>query len=122
MDAIAQAQRIYAPASTATRTPRSAEYEVIARITRRLKEAVKSQDKIAMIETLHENRVLWSTLAVNVADKDNELPKELRAQLFYLAEFTDAHTRKVLRNEASPVVLLEINVAILRGLKMEGIQ
>lgn len=120
MDAIAQAQRVYSPASTATRTPRSAEYEVIARITRRMKKAIASKDRVSLVHALHENRKLWNTLALNVADQGNALPNELRAQLFYLAEFTEKHTSKVLRKEADAVILLEVNISILRGLRMEG--
>lgn len=120
MSAISQAQRIYAPASEVTRTPRSAEYEVIARITRRLKQAIEARGFRQLVDALHENRKLWSTLAINVAAADNALPADLRARLFYLAEFTDTHTQKVLRKEANASVLLEINISILRGLKMEG--
>jgi len=41
----------------------------------------------------------------------------LRAQLVYLGEFTRAHTQKVLRGEADPAPLIDINSAIIRGLR-----
>jgi flagellar protein FlaF len=41
----------------------------------------------------------------------------LRARIFYLAEFTRAHTRKVLRRTAGPDALVEINLAVMRGLR-----
>jgi len=56
----------------------------------------------------------------DVASPQNALPKDLRARIFYLAEFTAQHTRKVLRNEDTAVPLLEINAAILGGLQAEG--
>ncbi len=120
MSATTMAQRAYAPGTGAIRSARSIEFEVIARITHRLKRAIKSGDKRHLIEALHENRKLWTTLAVDVATDGNQLPADLRARLFYLAEFTVEHTRKVLRDEANAVVLLEVNAAILGGLQMEG--
>ena len=64
---------------------------------------------------------LWSTLALDVADPDNALPAALRAQLFYLFEFTEVHSRRLLgRDGASPDILVEINTAVLRGLRGEG--
>lgn len=70
-----------------------------------------------LIEAMYENRQLWNTLAADVADPENLLPEDLRARIFYLAEFTTQHSRKVLQDEASPVPLLEINAAIIGGLQ-----
>ncbi|TMM52515.1 flagellar biosynthesis regulator FlaF [Sulfitobacter sabulilitoris] len=120
MNAFSMAQRAYAPTAAPTRTARSAEYDVIARITFRLKRAAECKDHGALVAALHENRMLWTTLAADVADPDNLLPAELRAKIFYLAEFTHHHTSLVLRDHVSAVPLLEVNTAILRGLKQEG--
>jgi flagellar protein FlaF len=114
------ARRAYAPTTAPTRSDRSIEYEVIARITARLKKAIQSDNRRRLIEAMHENRQLWRTLAVDVADEGNLLPRDLRARIFYLAEFTDIHTSKVLAGKENPVPLLEINTAILRGLKPKG--
>ena len=117
MNAYAQAQRAYAPTAAPTRSDRSVEYDVIARITARLRSAMERDDYPALVAALHENRTLWRTFAIDVADAGNGLPVTLRARLFYLAEFTEAQTRKVLRDKASAAPLLEVNIAILRGLK-----
>lgn len=117
MTALTLAQKAYAPNNQSIRTPRSIEFEVIARITHRLKRAIQSNDRKLLIEALYENRRLWNTLAANVADPDNLLPEDLRARIFYLAEFTTHHSRKVLQDQASPVPLLEINAAIIGGLQ-----
>jgi len=114
------AQRAYAPSSASVRTPRSIEFEVMARITHRLKSAIQSGEKQALIEAMYENRRLWNTLAADVASPDNLLPEDLRARIFYLAEFTTVQSRKVLRDNASAVPLLEVNAAILGGLQAEG--
>lgn len=68
------------------------------------------------MQALYDNRRLWTALAIDVAGPDNALPKELRAQIFYLAEFVQTHTGKVLARKARLSPLLEINAAILRGL------
>ena len=68
---------------------------------------------------IHENRQMWDTLAVNVIDDANELPNTLRAQIFYLAEFTTIHSRLVLKGTANVQPLIDINTAILRGLTPE---
>lgn len=120
MNAYAMAQRAYAPTAAPTRSERSIEYDGIARVTSRLKKAIVTNEYPKLLEALHENNTLWRTLAIDVADAGNELPKDLRARIFYLAEFTDHHTKKVIRDRVSAVPLLEINMAILRGLKQEG--
>nr|WP_216859486.1 flagellar biosynthesis regulator FlaF [Sulfitobacter aestuariivivens] len=114
------AQRAYAPTTAPTRSDRSVEYDVIARVTSRLKRAITRKDFPRLLEALHENRKLWRTLAIEVADKNNALPADLRGRIFYLAEFTDHQTRRVMRQKESAVPLLEVNTAILRGLKQDG--
>ena len=119
MNATSLAQRAYAPTAAPTRSARSIEYDVIARITYRLKTAIELGKLPPLLQALHENRKLWRTLAIDVADGENLLPDELRARIFYLAEFTSHHTNEVIRKKASAVPLLEVNTAILRGLKQE---
>jgi len=115
-----QAQRAYSPKVGAIRTSRSIEFEVIARITHRLRVAIEANDRRKLIEVLYENRTLWTALAADVASSKNSLPKELKAQLFYLSEFTVQHTRKVLKRQGDANALLNINISILKGLKFEG--
>ena len=120
MNAYNLAQRAYAPANAPTRTARSAEYEVIARISHRIKSAIQRDDFPALAEAMYENNKLWTALAMDVIDDNNLLPDELRARIVYLADFSRQHSRKVLRKEETAIPLLEINAAILRGLKKEG--
>ena len=65
---------------------------------------------------------LWTLLGTSVASEDNELPKELRAQLLSLAEFSISHTGKVLNGSASADVLVEINTSMMKGLRGQGQQ
>ena len=112
------AQAAYGANSAAARTDRGTEYAVISQITRQMKAAAE-QGRAgfpALAEALHANRRLWTRLATGVAAPDNELPDDLRARIFFLAEFTFQHTGKVLAGKALAAPLVEINVAVMRGL------
>lgn len=116
------AKAAYSTSSTPIRTDRGTEYEIFARVTHKLRSAAaKGKPGFAeLAEAVHQNRQLWTILAADVADKDNGLPKDLRARIFYLAEFTQDYSRKVLSNGASIVPLVEINAAMMRGLRGRG--
>ena len=118
MNALEMAQSAYSNAAAPTRTTRGTEYEAFARITHRLRAASlnKKTSYTNFVRALTDNRRLWTLLASDVADGENALPKELRAQIFYLAEFTLKHTSDVLGKKASEDALIEINMAVMRGL------
>lgn len=118
MNAIELARQAYAPSPQTLRTPRSIEAQLFSEITHRLTNA--AEDYPSLVAAVHENRQMWTTLAIDVADPGNALPQSLRAQIYYLAEFTDQHSRKFLRGEADVSALIEINTAIMRGLRGEG--
>ncbi len=122
MNALAKAHDAYARPDAPARSPRAIEYDLFARATRALSAAwaARDRDRAALIRALHENLRLWRTLAVDVADPGNTLPPALRARLFYLYEFTDQHSRKVLDKTADAAVLVEINTAVMRGLRGES--
>lgn len=113
------AHDLYKTSPAQTGAPRSLEYDAIARITRQLRDASRKGPNgfSKLVEAVHMNRRLWTLFATNVADKDNALPDNLRAQLFYLAEFSQVHSAKVLSGDANVRPLLEINMAVLRGLR-----
>lgn len=106
------------------RTSRAVEYDLLARVTHQMRHADANPDrpesKTALVAALAENGRIWGAFALDVADKGNTLPQALRAQLFYLYEFTTQHTRKVLDGTASVGVLVEINTAVMRGLRGEA--
>ncbi len=122
MNALNMAKSAYATTQSPIRTPRSTEYEAFARITHRLKEAGNSGRSAftRLADAVHRNRRLWTMLASDVADAANGLPKDLRAQIFYLAEFTNHHSTLVLSGEGEVDVLVEINTAIMRGLRSQA--
>lgn len=119
MNAINMARSAYARPEAAVRSLRSIEYEIFARVTKDLARAWSNRqaDFPALARALDDNNRLWTTLATDVADTDNGLPAALRAQLFYLYEFTAEHSRKVLADAAGAGVLVDINTAVMRGLR-----
>lgn len=119
MNAVERAREGYGKNAVPIKSHRAAEYETIARISHRLRSAAMSQKSnyAEFISALHENTRLWTTLAVDVAHSENGLPRDLRARLFWLAEFTDQETRRILKKEGDVGVLIEVNAAVLQGLR-----
>lgn len=121
MNALQMARTAYSNTSAPIRTPRGTEYEAFAKITHRLRHTAKDKETSysAYVKALYDNSRLWTLLASSVADKDNQLPKELRGQIFYLAEFTAQHTSSILSKKVDETALIDINTAIMRGLQRE---
>ena len=113
------ALRAWSRAEPATRTPRALEYDLLARLTARLTAASsrRRDDHPAFVRALNDNLTLWSTLAADVAGDGNGLPPQLRARLFYLYQFTAHHTRAILDGQGAVDVLVDINTAVMRGLR-----
>lgn len=123
MNALHMARTAYSSAAIPIRTHQSTEYDVFAQITGRIKSAA-ARGKAGfpdLVAALHDNRGLWIVLATDVADADNALPQPLRAQIFYLAEFSLQHTSKVLDGSASADVLVEVNTTVMRGLRQQEV-
>lgn len=122
MNAQLFARAAYGRPETPIRSPRQIEYDLFARNTQRLFQTSQQRDSNfpAYMKALHDNVHMWRVLATDVASSENGLPQQLRARLFYLYQFTEQHTRKVMKKEASVDVLVDINKAIMRGLRGEG--
>ncbi|HQY42753.1 MAG TPA: flagellar biosynthesis regulator FlaF [Paracoccaceae bacterium] len=120
MTAQSLARAAYGRPEAAIRTPRAIEYDLFARVTHQLRASTTPGALFAALaQALHDNRLLWSTLANDVLSDGNGLPSDLRARLFYLSEFTQTHSRKVLAGQADAVALIEVNTAVMRGLRPE---
>ena len=122
MNALIHPKTGYSRPDATLRPMRSIEYEALARVTRALASTCKTRrtNFPALVQALSENLALWTTLAADVASPGNALPPPLRAQLFYLYEFSEVHTKRVLENIASVDVLIDVNTAIMRGLRGQG--
>ena len=110
----------YMAATRPTGMPRDIEYQVFCRATGKLSSAADSTSFTEVLEAINENLLLWRTIAMDIIDKDNGLPEQLRAQLFYLYEFTQTHSAKVIQRQADVSALIDVNTAIMRGLRQHS--
>lgn len=118
MTALDQAQVAYGSSARITRTPRDIEFEVLARVTRRLRSATEPGARYAdLASAIHDNRSLWGIFATDLMTPGNGLPGDLRKGLLSLARFVEDHSSKVLRDAATVEPLVEINTAVMRGLR-----
>ncbi len=121
MTSYLMAQSAYNPVHSAVKTERGTEHAAFERVTAQLSRASRPESSMAQkASALHDNRKLWTLMAANVADAKNALPQALRAQIFYLAEFTLQHSRKALTDGLSVEPLIDINTAVMRGLRGEA--
>lgn len=119
MNMLGNASQAYRQVAQSTRTPRDVEYEAFARVTRELKSSFpkRAQSFSAYAAALNRNRKMWRLLAGDLRQPGNALPNELKAQILSLAGFVDDHTSKALARKVSPAVLIEINIAMMQGLR-----
>lgn len=121
MNALLQARTAYGAADDATRTPRDAEYQAFARATRALTAAARTGKSAPgkLAEALTLNRRLWTVLAADLATDGNQLPQALRVSLLGLAQFVLNHSDSVLNGTGDIAPLVDVNTAIMRGLRGE---
>ncbi len=122
MDASAQAIAAYGQAQKGATTERGIEYQVFARTSAALS-AAERKGKAGfndLVQALHDNRRLWDAITGDVVNDDNALSPELRAGLLSLAAFVRQHAAKVLRGHASVQPIVDVNRAVMDGLR--GIQ
>jgi len=102
-------------------SPRQTEYRLFAQVTGALIRAKETQASGgALMEALDWNRRLWSTLSTDCSSADNQLPKELRAQIISLALWVNRYTSEVMRAKGDIDALIDVNKAIMEGLAMQA--
>lgn len=119
MNASSLARQGYAQNAAPLRSSRDTEYKAFAQITHSLLTAARKGKSgyNELAAAIEKNRKLWTLLSSDVADGNNQLPDALKADILSLAEFTFTHSSAVLRKKASAAPLIEINAAIMRGLR-----
>lgn len=120
MNALNLARAAYSSTSAPIRNDRATEHDIFLRVTNRLRQSNPKSNHPEFVGALHDNRQLWTLLAVDVVDNDNGLSDGLRAQILYLAEFTRVFTTKVLAGDETHEALIDINTAVMAGLRQQG--
>ncbi|MCF3974236.1 flagellar biosynthesis regulator FlaF [Paracoccus salsus] len=106
--------------ASAVRTARDAEYDVISRVTRLLRQSDRAGGSAESIMAVHKNNELWTLLAADLAEPGNALPEDMKAGLLSLAGFALRHGHSVLAGQGTTDVLIEINMSIMKGLRSGG--
>ena len=116
--------KAYAQTSTRTETPREMEYRLFGQVARALMHAatVDRSDFKTRIKALDWNRRLWSVLATDCSDSDNQLNNPLKAQIISISLFVGRHTSAVMRGDEDFEPLIDINRSIMQGLAPQGSQ
>ena len=114
-----QAQAGYRTTTRETGTDKDIELRVFTSVTAKLSSTDPKEigGFVKLAEAMHENVQLWTTVMADVASDDNQLPLELRAQIFNLGEFIRKHTLKVLDGSETVDAIIDINKAIIAGLR-----
>jgi len=109
----------YAQTARSTGAPRQVEYRVFSQVTSRLSAAISGDATpfAELVEAMHDNLKLWLMLSSDLRSEENQLPTPLKAGLLNLAEFTRVETARVLDGEGDPAIFIEINTAVMRGLR-----
>lgn len=121
MQSTAFARSAYSQTGRAEAAPRRTEYQAFAQITHRLVRA-HAEGRAGfprLAAAITENLRLWRILAEDLSHPQNGLPEELRANLLSLAIFTTRHSDAVLQGRGDAQALIDVNTAIMRGLRGE---
>jgi len=115
------AEAAYRGSTRSTASPKTVERKLLEENANRLESLQKQKDKNfpGYVKALHENLRLWLIFAGEAARDDNPMDSSLRAQLFALSDFVRNHTAKVLNENASVEILVEINRNVAAGLRGE---
>lgn len=108
----------YQTAQKRAETPRETEYRLFAQVTRALVEIEQlPKTEIARrMDILDWNRRVWSFMAGECADDDNQLPDQLRASIISLGLFVSRYSSEIMQKNAEIAPLIEINRLIMQGL------
>jgi flagellar biosynthesis activator protein FlaF len=114
------AHNAYGAIQKETLTPRSVEYRVFLAVTSQLEAAQQANNpkSVDYITALGDNQLLWNALGSDVASVGNQLPEQLKAQIFYLSEFMTHHTNRVRKGEVDLQAIIDINKMIMEGLSV----
>jgi flagellar protein FlaF len=110
--------RAYQQASARAEKPRESEYRLFGQVTRALIEASRAaQDDLqTRIDAIDWNRRLWSALANDCAQPENQLPTHLRAQIISLSSWVRRYSSSVMRDNEPFDPLIDINRIMMQGL------
>jgi flagellar protein FlaF len=108
----------YQRAAEQAEGPKQTEYRLFGLVTRALMDAEQKDvsDHRGRRKALHWNRRLWTTLANDCSNPENQLPTPLKANIISLSIWVDKHTSQVMQKQAAIQPLIDVNRIIMQGL------
>ena len=106
----------YQQANLQSESPKQTEYRIFALLTRALEEAERKGPQ-AIVKAVADNRQLWITLQMDLADEGNGLPIELKAQLLSLAIWVNRYSPDAMKGKVPLQPLINVNKNIMEGLR-----
>lgn len=98
-------------------SPRDNEYRLFGQVTKALMDAAPlERTDPRVIDALDWNRRLWTALAADCADADNQLPPPARAGIISLSLFISRYTTQIMAQAMPVAPLIDINRTIMQGL------
>jgi flagellar biosynthesis regulator FlaF len=111
----------YGAVIRSTENPRTIEYRVLARAAAMMELATLPDAGPADLPgAVHENRMVWTAFAADLAEDGNACEITLRARLLSLARWVFAESDRVLHARKSPQALIDVNRAVMLGLQPEA--
>lgn len=104
----------------AIRTERDIEYDAFLKVTSLLHSALVDESPEAIIISANENVRLWTSLLIDLSQKNNLLRDEVKAGLISIGMFSVKQSLKAIAGNTDLMVLIDINVCIMRGLRGES--
>lgn len=103
---------------------RDREYAALSKVTYMLQKYKKNRSEVIndFLLALNQNLRLWTIFASDVARDENELPNRIKSLIFYLFEFTQLETHKIMRGEGDVDALIDINKSLMKGLRGAEVQ
>jgi len=96
---------------------RTMEYVLLGQISGAMVLADKNpSDRKVLESVVHYNKNLWDTWLIDLQDRDNRLPKELKLSLGQLAVWVKNETQRVLDGHNTCRNLVKVNQLIMAGL------
>ena len=108
----------YSSVIRGTEDPREIEYRVLARATALLESAsLPNAGPAALPTAIHENRMVWTAFAADLAAEENGWEVTMKARLLSLARWIFAESDRVIRENKPLQALIDVNRAVMAGLR-----
>lgn len=107
------------PISSTETSGRDNEYAALSQATYMMQKtkSIKDRNIQDFLQSINNNLKLWTIFATDIAREENPLPAEIKSALFYLFEFTQLETHRIIRGEGDIDTLIDINKSIMKGLR-----